>query len=191
MSPRAARVRRQARYSASLWTGRPAGTHVLDSDQLRLIDTTRSATLATLSPSGQPRLVPVCFVLAEPARGEAGTSLYSPLDEKPKRSGDVRELARVRDIAERPAVTLLFERWSEDWSQLAWLRARGMAALVEPQGSDASHRWAVDALRLKYPQYRSQGIESLPMIRISISEVIGWSAAAVRTRKSLGGAPPG
>jgi PPOX class probable F420-dependent enzyme len=151
---------------------------VLDADQRRFIAERRSATLATLSRDGRPRLFPICFVLADPASDDPRTILYSPLDEKPKRGVDVRDLARVRDIAERPEVTLLFERWSEDWSRLAWLRARGPAKLMEPDRHAEAHRWAVHALRSKYPQYRVQRIDALPMIRVVILEAISWTAAA-------------
>jgi len=137
----------------------------------------RRAILATLSRSGQPRLVPICFVLADPSDGTPGTLLYSPLDEKPKRDAEVRALARVRDILERPDVTLLFERWSEDWSQLAWLRVRGRAALIEPNDDPEAHQRMVEALRVRYPQYRTQRIDSRPMIRVVLTEAVGWSAS--------------
>ena len=57
----------------------------------------RRANLATIDATGRPRLVPICFVLdpREPI-------LYSPLDDKPKRTDDPLALARVRDIAARP-----------------------------------------------------------------------------------------
>lgn len=151
---------------------------MLDAGQRAFVAERRTATLATLSRSGQPRLVPICFVVADPDAKGSHTLLYSPLDEKPKRGVDVRGLARVRDIAERPEVTLLFERWSEDWSRLAWLRTRGIATLVEPHEDVEAHQQAVHALRLKYPQYRSQSIDTLPMIRVVIVEATSWSATA-------------
>ena len=150
---------------------------MLDAKQRRLVAQRRTATLATLSRSGKPRLVPICFVLAEPQPQDPRTVLYSPLDEKPKRGLDVRDLARVRDIVERPEVTLLFERWSEDWSRLAWLRARGMATLMEHHEDGNAHQQAVQALRIKYPQYLGHRIDASPMIRVLIGEVISWSAS--------------
>lgn len=139
----------------------------------------RTATLATMAGNGRPRLVPVCFVLAEPAAGghSEGPLLYSPLDEKPKRGDDPRALARVRDVLERPDVTMLFERWSEDWSRLAWLRAHGRATLMEPDAEPAAHRLAVEALRAKYPQYRDHRIEVSPIIRVEITATTLWSAS--------------
>jgi len=150
---------------------------VLDTEQRRFIGERRTATLATISGSGQPRLVPICFALAIPAPAEPRAILYSPLDEKPKSGDDVRALARVVDIMKRPEVTLLFDRWSEDWSRLAWLRARGSASLMEPHHDAEAHAAAVDALRMKYPQYRGHAIDVRPLIRVVIAEVVSWSAS--------------
>ena len=81
---------------------------VLDPVRRGFIEARRTAVLATLSPAGWPRLVPICFVLMDAPGVPARPVLYSPLDEKPKRVHDVRRLARIRDIAVRPDVTLLF-----------------------------------------------------------------------------------
>lgn len=136
----------------------------------------RTATLATTTDDGQARLVPICFVVEEPGWPGAPVTLWSPLDDKPKRGADVRRLARVRDIVARPAVTLLFERWSEDWSHLAWLRVRGLATLIEPHDAAGAHARAVEALRSKYPQYGSHDIGTRPLIRIVVIEAAHWSA---------------
>ena len=119
------------------------------------VTTARRATLATIAADGRPRLVPICFVLLDDV-------VWSPLDEKPKSVDDVRSLARVRDILERQTVTLLVDDWSEDWSQLGWVRIDGRAAVGE------SEPMAVAALRAKYPQYADHDLESRPMIRIEI-----------------------
>ena len=137
---------------------------VLTPAERELLVATRRATLATIAPDGAPRLVPVCFVVI-------GDVVWSPLDEKPKSVDDVRSLARVRDILERPTVALLVDRWSEDWSQLAWLRIAGRAALVDSEPA------AVAALRAKYPQYADHDLESRPMIRIEIERVTSWEAS--------------
>jgi PPOX class probable F420-dependent enzyme len=129
-------------------------------------DRARTATLATIGPDGRPRLVPVCFVNL---RGV----VWSPLDEKPKAVTDVRALARVRDISARPEVTLLVDRWSEDWSELAWLRVAGTARLVEPELVPGA---VLDALRAKYPQYRDHRLDVRPMIAITIERATSWGA---------------
>ena len=150
----------------------------LTHNQRRFLESRRTATLATLSPGGRPRLVPICFILADSLHSPE--TLYSPLDEKPKGVADVRQLARVRDIQHRPEVSLLFEHWSEDWAELAWLRTQGSAELLEPHDDALALLEAVDALRAKYPQYQDQRIDVLPMIRIALDAVRSWSASDAR-----------
>jgi PPOX class probable F420-dependent enzyme len=122
-----------------------------------------------------PRLVPICFVLAEDPDEDGRAIIYSPLDEKPKVEPDPRRLARARDILANAAVEVLVDRWSEHWAELGWIRLTGSAALLEPDlvGID-EHRAAVGALRAKYPQYAEQSIEERPMIRIAIARVARW-----------------
>jgi coenzyme F420-0:L-glutamate ligase / coenzyme F420-1:gamma-L-glutamate ligase len=123
---------------------------------------------------GSPRLVPIAFAI----EGD-GAVIYSALDEKPKSVADVRALARVRDILARPQVSLLVDRWSEEWNSLGWVRLDGDARLLEPTDPDAAaeHAHAVSLLRARYPQYANQRLETLPVIRIVISNVAEWSAA--------------
>ena len=86
-------------------------------------------------------------------------------------------MTRVRDIAERPEVSVLVERWSEDWGRLGWLRLYGLAALLEPAGDPldgAEHGAVVAALRGKYPQYRVQQLEDRPLIRIVLERCRSW-----------------
>jgi PPOX class probable F420-dependent enzyme len=149
---------------------------VLTPDQRTFLAAARTATLATVSSQGRPRLVPVCFALGEDdERGR--TVLYSPLDEKPKRTADVRDLARVRDILVLPEVTLLVDRWDEDWSRLAWLRLYGTGELLEPQPHEVEeHTAAIVLLRAKYSQYARHALESLPIICIRLDRAIGWTA---------------
>jgi PPOX class probable F420-dependent enzyme len=140
----------------------------------------RTATMATVAPDGRPRLVPICLVLSAPRNVEAGAErpvVYTPLDEKPKRTADARSLARVRDLLVLPEVTLLAERWDEDWTRLAWLRAYGTAELLEPESRERSeHTAALAALREKYPQYRDQRLEERPVIRILVTRTVSWGA---------------
>ena len=93
---------------------------VLSAGDRALLDLARTATLATLDPDGRPRLVPICYVV------DAAAIVWSPLDEKPKTAGDVRSLARVRDIRARPEVALLVA---------ALVRGLGRARLA-PVGRD-------------------------------------------------------
>jgi len=163
----------------------------MNAEQRAFLAAARSGTLATVAPDGLPRLVPCCFVLvggagpfedaavtsrATAGRGGKTAVLYTPLDEKPKRVADPRALARVRDLVKRPDVALLVDRWSEDWTELAWLRIRGRAALLEPGDAPEEHAGAVAALRVKYPQYRDHRLENRALIRIEVLGAVWWSA---------------
>jgi PPOX class probable F420-dependent enzyme len=151
-------------------------TTTLTADQLAFLVEARTATLATIAPDGSPRLVPVCFVVV--SGGSDGPVLYVPLDEKPKATGDPRDLARVRDILRRPGVALLVHRWSEDWSELGWLRLRGEASLVDPADDPTAHATVIAGLRAKYPQYLSHRLEERPLIRIDVTGASSWGTLA-------------
>jgi PPOX class probable F420-dependent enzyme len=132
----------------------------------------RRALLATMAPDGRARLVPICFVL-----DSVQPVLYTPIDEKPKTVEDPRSLARVRDLLADPRVSILVDRWDEDWAQLAWLRCLGSASLLEPGadgGARPEHGLAAIALRAKYPQYVAQRLETRPIIRIVIERATSW-----------------
>jgi PPOX class probable F420-dependent enzyme len=145
----------------------PAGSTGLTAADRALLHEQRTATLATLMPAGRPRLVPICFVI-----DAAADVLWSPLDEKPKTVADVRSLARVRDVMARPAVALLVQRWSEDWSELAWLRLAATASLVE-----APPAAIVAALRERYPPYADHDLEHRPALRMDVEGVTRWTAS--------------
>ncbi|CAN5680651.1 TIGR03668 family PPOX class F420-dependent oxidoreductase [soil metagenome] len=98
----------------------------------------RRAALSTSDRLGRPHTVPVGFALL---RGEVVTAV----DQKPKRGG--KELARVANLRADPRVTMMMDRWDEDWRQLGWVMIRGIARL-EPPGT------ATAELVERYPQYR-------------------------------------
>jgi PPOX class probable F420-dependent enzyme len=145
--------------------------------EARVIREARRATLATIDPAGRPRLVPICFVLLGDESGDAAAPvLYTPIDDKPKSVADPHRLARVRDIAARPQVSILVDRWDEDWSRLAWVRLHGTAVLLESGDATvaAERTTALAALRTRYPQYGAQDLESRPLIRVRIGAVTSW-----------------
>jgi PPOX class probable F420-dependent enzyme len=115
----------------------------------------RVARLATVSASGVPHLVPVTFAV----RGDV---VVFAVDHKPKSSVKLRRLA---NIAANPAVCFLADGYAEDWSQLWWVRADGVAR-VEPPGAEP-----VSWLVAKYEQYR----ERPPEHAVVVTEVHTWS----------------
>lgn len=123
------------------------------------------ARLATVDGSGQPLVLPICYVLA-------GETLCSPTDAKPKRVA-VQRLKRLRNIRENPQVALVIDDYSEDWTQLAYVILHGTAeVLTEGPVFDA----AISALREKYPQYRQMPIEANPMIAVHLTRAVSWGA---------------
>jgi PPOX class probable F420-dependent enzyme len=130
-----------------------------------LFASARVVRLATIRPDGSPHLVPICFALD-------GDTLYTAVDHKPKRS---RELQRLQNIAANPAVSLLADHYEEDWSQLWWVRADGLARVCEP-GSD-DHARAVELLCSRYTQYRDAP-ELGHAIVVEISRFSGWTSRA-------------
>lgn len=133
--------------------------------QADFLERQRSARLATVDPDGQPHAVPICYALLDGL-------LYTPIDEKPK-TGDPRSLRRIRNILANPKVCLVVDHYEDaDWSRLAWLQVRGVASLVE----DATERArALAALRARYRQYEAMALESLPLLRITPTRLVGWS----------------
>ena len=144
---------------------------ILSRDERSFLEGARRAVLATVAPDGRPRLVPICFVL-DPAR----PVLYTPLDDKPKVVGDSMRLARVRDVLADPRVSILVDRWDEDWSRLGWLRCHGTAAILSAGDGRPDRDAAVSSLRTKYREYASHDLEARPMIRVAIEHVTTWGA---------------
>ena len=142
---------------------------VLTDQERAFLAAARRAVLATIAPDGRPRTVPICFVL-----DDVLPVLHSPLDDKPKRVDDPLALARVRDIRADPRVTVLVDRWDEDWGRLAWLRCDGRASLLAPTSPE--HGAIVAALRAKYPQYESHRLDDRPLIRIEIERSTHWGS---------------
>ena len=119
----------------------------------------RVARLATVGRDGRPHVVPICFVLD-------GETLYTAVDEKPKRT---RQLKRLENIEANPHVEVLIDHYEDDWSRLWWVRLRGTARIVEDPR-------AVDLLVAKYPQYAERRPEG-PVIAIDVEERSEWTSS--------------
>jgi PPOX class probable F420-dependent enzyme len=117
------------------------------------------ARLATVSPDGQPHLVPIVFAVD-------GDVVYTAVDDKPKTT---RALRRLANIVENPQVALLVDHYDDDWTQLWWARADGVAEVV----GDASR--AIELLARRYPPYGARRPPG-PAIAISVTRWSGWLA---------------
>jgi PPOX class probable F420-dependent enzyme len=145
----------------------------LSAGALRLIRSARVAHLATADENGQPHVIPICFAFD-------GKCFYSAIDEKPKRTAP-RKLKRLRNIEENSRVSLVIDRYDENWNKLAYVLVFGKARIVV---SGAKHAKAVNLLRRKYPQYRTMRIDRLPMIIIRPLRTMSWSAISAASRQS-------
>jgi PPOX class probable F420-dependent enzyme len=120
----------------------------------------RVARLATVDERGRPHLVPVVFALD-------GDTLFTVVDEKPKRTTELKRLANVRA---NPRVSLLADHYEEDWSKLWWVRADGTARVLPPDEPEAKR--AIDLLTARYPQQRAIG----SVLAVDLQRWSGWSA---------------
>ena len=109
--------------------------------------------------NGEPRIVPIVFVLA-------GNMIYTAVDDKPK---STRQLRRLDDIAASPSVSVLVDHYETDWTQLWWVRADGLAHVVNDDQA------AIDLLAKKYDQYATNHPPG-PVIAIDVQSWTGWSA---------------
>jgi len=139
-----------------------------------LLDTWPVARLATTRPGGPPHQVPVVFV------HHAG-QLWSPVDIKPKRNS---ELVRVQNALANPAGSLLLDQYSDDWSQLWWLRVEVEIRVIRlrdthPEKLCGDLAGAVEALRLKYPQYQGTAVLRDPPTLLAMRPLrfSSWSGA--------------
>ena len=74
---------------------------------------------------------------------------------------------------------LVIDRYDEDWSALAYLLARGPAALLS--ANDPEHTRAVKLLRIRYPQYHGMPIDEQPAIVIRVESIVAWGAIESKT----------
>ena len=135
------------------------------------ISEARVGRLGTADASGQPLVVPICYAFD-------GDSLFSAVDAKPKRQPPER-LKRIRNIRDNAKVSIVIDRYDEDWSRLAYVIIQGEAELLT-DGTDFSR--GADLLLAKYPQYRAMGLnrDTGLMIKVKSARVTQWQFQAER-----------
>jgi PPOX class probable F420-dependent enzyme len=133
---------------------------------LEMLGEGRVGRLATADAAGRPLVVPVCYAFD-------GERCYSAVDAKPKRT---RHLRRLANVAANPRVSLVVDRYDEDWTRLAWVIVEGRAAVLD---GGAEFTRAIDLLTAKYPQYRAMRLdrEAGAVIAIVPERLLAWRAA--------------
>jgi len=96
----------------------------------------------------------------------SGDRVYITVDDKPKRSQDLK---RLRNIGENPAVSLIVDHYEDDWDSLWWVRADGHARIADGELAQALVQRLVD----KYHQYQERRPDG-PVIEILVTRWSGW-----------------
>jgi PPOX class probable F420-dependent enzyme len=122
------------------------------------------ARLSTVRPDGAPHVVPVVVAVV-------GDLVYTAVDHKPKRTSRLQRLANLRS---EPRCALLVDHYEDDWSRLWWVRADGVATVLDapPEG----HPGLV-ALTQRHVQYQRRS-PSGPLVEIAVGAWSGWSGQA-------------
>jgi PPOX class probable F420-dependent enzyme len=136
---------------------------MLSGSERRFLTELRVAHLATADRQAVPHVVPVCFAVS-------GASLYVTIDEKPKRTPGGM-LKRLRNIAENPRVSVVVDRYEEDWTRLGWVLLQGRAEILT---HGREHDDAQARLRSRYPQLAAMAIAGCPVIAVRIERARSW-----------------
>ena len=135
----------------------------IDADEItRRLAEARSATLGTVDRAGRPHLVPIVF-----AYGEG--RLYTAVDRKPK---STRRLKRLHNIEANPGVSVLLDRYDDNWTRLWWIRIDGAARVID---SGPAFREGIALLTRKYQPYVDQPPPG-PVIEVRVETIRAWSA---------------
>ena len=136
---------------------------LIDAEEItRRLTEARSATLGTVDHAGRPHLVPIVFAYRE-------GRLYTAVDRKPK---STRRLKRLRNIEGNPDVSVLLDRYDDDWTRLWWIRIDGTARVID---SGPAFRKGIALLTRKYQPYGAQPPPG-PVIEIRVETIRAWSA---------------
>ena len=109
----------------------------------------------------------------------------SVVDHKPKRT---LRLTRLQDMRDTGRAVLLVDHYSDDWSELWWIRVTGAAIVHDP--ADEVDGPARAALAAKYHQYREMP-PSGPVWSVALDELRWWRASEGAARGADSPEAPG
>lgn len=133
--------------------------------QRELLESGRIARMATVDECGKPHVVPICYSY------DSGL-IYTPIDKKPK-SVTVNNLGRIKNIRSNPYVSIVIDKYYEDWDRLYYLKVSGLASTIQ-EGEE--YRSSLMGLCDKYAQYRDMNLLylGLPVIRVVPLRIVSW-----------------
>lgn len=131
-------------------------------EALQALLSARVGHLATTRPGGTPHIVPITFAVLNEI-------LVTMIDHKPKTT---RHLQRLINLEHNPRASVVVDRYSEDWSDLWWVRVDGPASIHEEGEKWESSR---EGLAAKYEQYAQTPPEG-PAIVIVMEKLSWWAS---------------
>jgi PPOX class probable F420-dependent enzyme len=133
-----------------------------DNDAVAMFAESPVAMLATVRSDGAPHLVPVVFAVHDDV-------VYTAVDAKRK---STQRLRRLSNIEGNPKVSMLVDHYDDDWTQLWWVRADGVA-VIHHSGDEMATGYAL--LRRKYPQYQRIALDG-PVVTVEVQRWSSWHA---------------
>ena len=121
--------------------------------------------MATVDATGKPHTVPICYVYVSGL-------IYTPIDIKPK-SVPAYSLGRIKNICSNPFVSIVIDKYYEDWDRLYYVKISGRASLLE---DSEEYDNSLMSLCEKYAQYGDMNLLSLalPVIRVMPLRIVSW-----------------
>lgn len=129
-----------------------------------LLTSSRVARLGLLDFHDRPRVLPVTFAVAE-------GRIWTAVDEKPKQARG-EALARVRFLRRNSRAALLADRYSDDWTQLAWVQVLGDIRIAQVAEGPAG----LAGLIAKYEPYR-EAPPAGPLLVLDPERCLFWRAS--------------
>src|SRR3954454_4922226 len=133
-----------------------------DNDAVAMFAESPVAMLATVGSDGAPHVVPVVFAVHNDV-------VYTAVDAKRKTTQRLRRLANIEG---NPKVCMFVEHYEDDWTQLWWVRADGVAAI---QHSCEAMAVGYSMLRKKYVQYQRIALDG-PVVTVDVQRWSSWHA---------------
>jgi PPOX class probable F420-dependent enzyme len=133
-----------------------------ESEAAAMFAESRVAMLATVGSDGAPHVVPIVFAVHNDV-------VYTAVDAKRK---STQRLRRLANIEANPQVSMLVDHYDEDWAQLWWVRADGLAE-IHYSGEEMATGYA--CLRRKYAQYQRIALDG-PVVTVKVQRWSSWQA---------------
>jgi PPOX class probable F420-dependent enzyme len=129
------------------------------------IERARVARLATIDSEFKPHVVPVVFVFD-------GKHFFIPIDQK-RKTAKPEKLKRIKNVQDNPNAALLIDKYSEDWTRLAFVMIQGKASIASKTEGNLQVQEAYKKLMTKYLQYQNVGVGEMCII-IAPEKLISW-----------------